>query len=288
VDTKQTALDLSIIIVNYNARPFLLACIESIFASKDQTLQLECIVIDNVSTDGSVEAVQSKFPEVQVIVNKANTFFSAGNNQGLEQAQGRYILALNPDTVIKGNTLKQLVDYLDNNPEVGAITTSMFFPDGTLQRICARHVTLTYLIYQYSIIGKIFPVKTKQLNDWLWYSEWKRDTSRAVDVIPGSCIAASNDIWHAVQGFNARMRMYFSDDYFSYQVKCLGKQTRYVVSDGIIHYEGQSAKQLSRKMIKVYFEDMLVYTKLTMGRGIQMILACLIFPTMVIQYLKAQ
>src|SRR5947209_20470157 len=115
-DTRLRLPDLSIVIVNYNTRQLLLDCLESIYRT-NQGISLECIVVDNVSSDGSVEAVRQRFPQAQIIANEKNTYFSAGNNQGIERARGRYVLALNPDTAIKGATLGQLVRQMDANPQ---------------------------------------------------------------------------------------------------------------------------------------------------------------------------
>src|SRR5262245_11463779 len=101
-------LDLSIVVVNYNTRQLLLACLESIYASADRdnlTDLIECIVIDNNSSDDSLDAVRKAFPQVSLIANQGNRYFSAAYTQGIELASGRYILALNPDTEVQGRTL---------------------------------------------------------------------------------------------------------------------------------------------------------------------------------------
>src|SRR5688572_21931478 len=115
-------IDVSIVIVNHNTRKMLLECLDSIFG-RTQTVNYEAIVVDNESSDGSVEAVQTQFPQVKLIVNPIGRYFSAGNNQGIAIAQGRYIFALNPDTLVLGDTLGQLVRQMDINPDIGAGTT---------------------------------------------------------------------------------------------------------------------------------------------------------------------
>src|SRR5262249_42830043 len=152
----------------YNTRQLLLDCLESIFRS-DQSISLDSIVVDNVSSDGSAEAAQAKFPQVEVIASEKNTYFSAGNNLGIERARGRYIMALNPDTAIQGKTLGQLVRQMDANPQIGAATTNLYFPDRALQRTGSRFVTFGYLLFNYTFIGKLFPSRTQAYNDWLWY-----------------------------------------------------------------------------------------------------------------------
>jgi GT2 family glycosyltransferase len=285
-------IDLSIVIVNYNTCALLLDCLKSIY-DKPQSIAIECIVVDNASTDGSTAAVRSAFPAVRLIANTQRGYFSEGNNQGIAIARGRYVIALNPDMSVLGDCLSQLVQQMDARPEIGAATTSMYFPDGELQRNGSREVTLHYLILQYSFLGKLFPAALCTVRDWLWYADWDRQTEHELGVLPGSCIIARRDVWKSVGGFDARMPMYFSDDYVSRQVRNLGKQTWYLVSDGIIHYEGSSTrvgvkKKLTRWTVNMYFHDLLVFVGLVFGLTAQIGFAIVIVPTYLVQLLTAQ
>jgi GT2 family glycosyltransferase len=279
--------DLSIVIVNYRVKRLLLDCLASIYRREGKTpLSIECIVIDNASGDGSVEAVQASYPDVKLLANAQNRYFSAAYTQGIWAATGRYVLALNPDMIVEGDTLAQLVRHMDARPEVGAATTTMRFPDGTLQRTGSRFVTFGYLLYRYTLLGKLFTKRLRAYEDWLWYADWDRRTERPIDLLPGSCIIASQATWLAAGGFDRRMLLYFSDDYVSRAVQKLGKQTVYLISDGIIHYEGASSRN-TQKRIGAYFRDLLVYTRLVFGRPAQIVLGILIIPTWVVQRLKA-
>jgi GT2 family glycosyltransferase len=280
--------DLSVVLVNYNTRQLLLDCLASVYQSADRSaLRLECIVIDNASADNSPEAVQAQFPQVQLIANSQNRYFSAAYTQGVNLAAGRYVVVINSDMLIKGETLAQLVRQMESDPGIGAATTTMFFPDGRLQRNGARFTPFRYLLLNYTLLGKLFPGRLRAFNDWLWYRDWDRGTRRQIDVLPGSCIIASQEVWQATGGFDARMLMYFSDDYLSRAVQKLGKQTVYLVSDGIVHYEGASAKQMSAWALRTYLRDLLVYTRLVYGRPAQVILAVLLLPTWIAMRLKA-
>lgn len=278
---------LSIIIVNYNTCQLLLDCLDSIY-HHTADLPVECIVIDNVSGDGSVEAVRERFPQVRLIANTRNDYYSVANNQGIRLASGRYILVLNPDTQVRGDTLQQLVAQMDAQPHIGAATTMLYFPDGQLQRNGSRHVTFGYVLLNYTFIGKLLPGHLHKYNAWLWYSDWDRTTPRSIEVLPGSCIIASKAIWIAVGGFEARMPMYFSDDYFSLAVQKMGKLTMYLASDGIIHYEGASARQVKAWTMQMYLHDLLIYTWLVFGRLAQIILAVLLIPTRLVLRLRAR
>ena len=155
-------IDLSIIIVNHNTRKMLLECLESIFG-RTQTITYEVIVVDNESSDGSVEAVQAQFPQVKLIVNPVGRYFSAGNNQGIAVAQGRYIFALNPDTLVLGDTLGQLVRQMELKPDIGAATTIQYLPGKVVLLNGSRQVSYRYLLFQYTFLGKLFPSTAGEL-----------------------------------------------------------------------------------------------------------------------------
>lgn len=283
-------IDLTIVIVNYNTQRLLLECIASIQAhtGNGSDLSVEVIVVDNASTDGSADAVRAQCPDVKLIANRANHYFSAANNQGIAAAQGRYVLVLNPDTLIRGQTLSQLTAYMDQHERVGAATTTMYFPDNQLQRNGSLNVSFEYLTLHYTLIGKLWKRRTQALDAQIWYAGWDRTSEREVGVLPGSAIIAARGTWLANGGFHDSMRMYFSDDYFSLCVRQCGKRTVFVPSDGITHYENASTRQVSRRALTLYFQDLLAYTRLVFGRPAQIVLSVLLLPTWAVQWLRAK
>ena len=118
-------MKLSIIIVNYNVKHFLQQCLQSVQKAK-KNISIEIIVIDNNSVDNSVEMLKENFPKIKLITNTKNQGFSKANNQGIKQSKGEYILLLNPDTVVEENTFKKTLNFLDENPQVGALGVKMF------------------------------------------------------------------------------------------------------------------------------------------------------------------
>lgn len=285
-------LDLSIVIVNHNTRQLLLECLESIYG-RPQGITYEVIVVDNASPDGSVEAVRAQFPDAVVIANTTVGYFAEGNNQGIAVAQGRYILALNPDTLVLGGTLAQLVQQMDAHPDIGAATTIQYTADRQVLPNASRQVTYGYLLFQYSFLGKLFPRRLQAYRDWLWYEGWDRTIEREVGVMPGSCIIAAQATWKAVGGFNEKLLMYFTEDQLSGAVQRLGKRTAYLVTDGIVHYEGASTfdsvtRVRTARALNLYFRDLLAYTALIFGRPAQFLLAIMILPTWIVQRLKAR
>ena len=284
-------LDLSIVIVNHNTRQLLLDCLESIYG-RAQDIGYEVIVVDNASSDGSAEAVQAQFPEVILIVNAVGRYFAGGNNQGIAVAQGRYILALNPDTLVLSDTLAQLVQQMDARLDIGAATTIQYTADKQVLPNGSRQVTYGYLLFQYTFLGKLFPHRLQAYRDWLWYADWDRMSEHEVGVLPGSCIIASREIWAAIGGFHEALLIYFTEDVLSAAVQALGKRTVYLVTDGIIHYEGAATfdsqtRTLTGRYLNMYLRSLLTYTALSFGRLAQALLAIMIVPTWIVQWLKA-
>lgn len=125
-------MDLSIIIVNWNVCELLRRCLASIEAHHDG-LSLEVIVVDNASSDDSVRVVEREFPQVRLIASQQNLGYTGGNNLGVKEAQGRYLLILNSDTQVCGEALAQMVAYLDEHPTVGVVGPQLHYADGSIQ-----------------------------------------------------------------------------------------------------------------------------------------------------------
>ncbi|NDC89761.1 MAG: glycosyltransferase family 2 protein, partial [Bacteroidetes bacterium] len=123
-------VDVSVVIVNYNVRDFLEQAIRSIYRAATR-LTVEILVVDNASSDGSMEMVAERFPAVRRLENAENVGFGRANNQAIQVARGRYILVLNPDTIVQEDTLEQLCQLMDNRPDVGAAGCMILNPDGS-------------------------------------------------------------------------------------------------------------------------------------------------------------
>ena len=128
-------MDLSIIIVNYNVKEFILNLLHSI-KKASFNISSEIIVIDNASDDGSGDAIKEKFPSVKLIENKKNIGFGAANNKGLELAQGDYILFINPDCIVSEDTFDKMISFFENNKDCGLAGCKILNSDGTLQLAC--------------------------------------------------------------------------------------------------------------------------------------------------------
>ncbi len=147
-------IDLSVVILNWNVRELLDRCLASI---RSDRYAIEIIVVDNASTDDSVMMVRDKYPQVKLIANSINRGFTGGNNQGIATATGRYVLVLNPDTEIVGDALDRLVDYLEAQPQVGAVGPMLLNPDKSIQPSRRRFPTVAIGFFESTWLQDLAP-----------------------------------------------------------------------------------------------------------------------------------
>ena len=193
-------MDLSIIIVNYNVKEFLLNLLDSLTKALTN-FESEIIVVDNASDDGSVEVVRNRFSKVNLIENKINLGFGAANNQGLQKAKGKYIVLINPDTIVKEDTFSKLIEFLEKTPEAGMVGCKVLNPDGTLQLPCRRSFPGPWTSFT-KIVGlsKLFPKSKLFARYNLTYLD--ENETYEVDAISGSFIMMRREVYEKTQGFD--------------------------------------------------------------------------------------
>ena len=270
----------SVCVVSFNTCELLDRCIQ---AAVDDCAELdaEIIVVDNGSRDGSAALVRERFPSIRLIANAENRFYAAANNQAIGVSRGRHVLVLNSDAEVGTGTIPAMVAYLDAHPAVGAISADMRFPDGRRQRNCARFVSFAQLLAQYTLLGLVFPGWRRRLVADLRYSDWDRTTEREVDVVPGSLMMVRREAIAATQGFDERLRLYFTDDDWCWRIRRAGFRVAYVPVGATVHREMSSARQVPRLARRLYFEDMTRYAELRFGRRRALTLRVLTWPTRV-------
>jgi GT2 family glycosyltransferase len=271
-------MDLSICVVNFNTCEILGRTLRA--AQRDAAgLKSELIVVDNGSRDGSGPMVRERFPEARLIENEENRFFSAGNNQAISASTGRYVLILNSDAEILPGTLGELVGSMESHPGAGAVSARMLFPDGRLQRNCARFLTFPYLLLENTFLGMLLPRRRGHLRQWRGYAEWDRESERLVDVAPGSFLLVRREAIAAVGAFDESLRLYFSDDDWCWRLTSRGFPVRYLPIGGVVHPEGASIRRIRRLARRIYFEDMSTYAAKHFGRRRAAWLSALALPT---------
>jgi hypothetical protein len=149
-------IDISVIIVNWNTKALLLDCVESLYQTTRKS-SLEIIVVDNASTDGSIDALRQSFPQVQTIVNQDNLGFAKANNIGIKKAQGLYVCLINSDVKALDGVLDKMRAYMESHPEIGVLAPKTFFGDMQIQKNCREFPTLRNLFCQEFFLNTLFP-----------------------------------------------------------------------------------------------------------------------------------
>lgn len=249
--------DISVIIVSYNVKSFLQHCINSV-KNASKHLNVELFVVDNNSIDGTGEMVQQVFPDVYFIANKNNLGFGKANNQALKLSKGRYVLFLNPDTLIEENTLDIFVDFMDKNEKIGMVGPKILNSDGTLQLACRRSfpspsVALPKLLG----LSALFP-KNKIFGKYnLSYLD--PDESYAVDAISGSIMFCRGDLIRKLKGFDEDFFMYGEDLDLCRRIQLTGSLVYYLPETTIIHHKGESSKSAPFDSLMAFYKAMDIF-----------------------------
>lgn len=253
-------IDLSIIIVNYNVKPFVLQCLDSIAKSDLGKYQIESIVVDNNSSDGSVAAIRDMFPSVGVIANTDNPGFAKANNQGMHIAKGKYTLLLNPDTVIAEDTLSKCLDYMYAHEDVGALGVKMIDGAGTFLPESKRGLPTPWnSLMKLTGLSSIFP-KSKFFGGYN-LSYLSPDETHEIDVLCGAFMLMPTDLLRKLNGLDESFFMYGEDIDLSYRIQQEGYKVMYFPETTIIHYKGESTKKSSLNYVKTFYNAMIIYVK---------------------------
>jgi len=239
-------IKLSIIIVNYNTQKLLRNCLKSVF-EKIKGVQLEVWVVDNNSSDGSLEMVKNEFPEVKIIPNKENVGFAKANNQAIKESKGKYILLLNPDTFILDTNFNELLKFMEGHPEAGSCGPLVLNKDGTMQRQCKRGFpTFWNSFAYYSGLWKLF------LKSQWWRENFggyfllnKADNQICeADCLSGAIMIVRRELLEKVGLMCEDYIMYWEDIDWCFRIKKAGWKIYYIPLTKIVHYGGAGGAQL--------------------------------------------
>lgn len=251
--------DISIIIVNLNTRALLKACLDSVVA-EGSDLSLDLIVIDNGSTDGSIEMIRSGFPQVTLRINPTNEGFAKPNNDGMRIATGRYMFLLNSDTVVKPGAFEKLKSHLDAHPEVGVCGPMLLYPDGRLQRsVCSFHTLWTHMCDMLAL-DKLLPRTRLFGGGEMTTFPYDESRTQEVDSLMGAAVLLRREVWEQVGGFDERFTIYYNEMDWFIRVKEKGWKIFYVHDAQIIHHRGATAAIVNREF--TYFDEMYANTLL--------------------------
>ncbi|HEX9252500.1 MAG TPA: glycosyltransferase, partial [Ignavibacteriaceae bacterium] len=252
-------MDLSIIIVNYNVKEFLQNLVHSI-EKASSNLTKEIIIVDNASDDDSVDFIKEKFPQVKLIANQTNLGFGKANNIGLNQATGKYILLINPDTLVAEDTFEKMIKFFESNLSAGLAGCKILNPDGTLQLACRRSFPGPWTSFTKVIgLSNLFPNSKIFARYNLTYLD--ENKSYEVDAISGSFMMMRKEVYQKVGGFDEQFFMYGEDLDLCYRIQKAGFKVFYVHYTQIIHYKGESTKRSSIDETKVFYSAMHLFVK---------------------------
>lgn len=251
--------DLSIIIVNYNVKHFVEQCLHSVLKACKNN-KTEIFLVDNNSVDGSVVFIKQKFPQVKFVENKINLGFSAANNQAIRMASGKYILLLNPDTVVQEDTFEKTIDFMNRHPEVGGLGIKMFDGKGNFLPESKRGLpTPAVAFYKIFGLSKLFP-KSKKFGQYhLTYLD--KNKNHEVDVLSGAFMLLRKEVLDKVGLLDETFFMYGEDIDLSYRITLTGYKNYYFADSSIIHYKGESTKKSSINYVLVFYKAMAIFAK---------------------------
>lgn len=248
-------MDLSILIVSWNTRDLLARCLETVATELASFAPgaAETVVVDNASHDGSAALVRERFPWVRLIVNDANVGFARANNQAFAAAQGRYLLLLNPDTVLLPGALRALIDFLGTHPTAGAVGARLLNPDGSLQPSCSPAPTLSRELWRLFHLDALRPYGVYAM------SQWDARQPRPVEVVQGACLLLRREALGDEELLDPRYFMYSEEVDLCYRIRRRGWQIYWVPTAQVIHYGGQSTRQAATAMFLRLYEGKILY-----------------------------
>jgi GT2 family glycosyltransferase len=201
-------MDISVVIVGWNAKRYLELCLESL-AEAPPCRTMEILVVDNASADGSAEMIEARFPHVKLIRSTENLGFAKGNNVAIRQGQGRYIALVNPDVIVFPGCLDALADFLDQNPKVGNVGPRVLNPDMTQQSTCRRFPTLWNNFCMATSLASVFKSSRFFAGEHMFY--FPHDRTLAVDVLVGCFSMVRREAFEAVGLLDEDLFMYGDD-----------------------------------------------------------------------------
>lgn len=253
-------VSLSIIVVSYNTREITLECLRSVYR-ETKIPEFEIIVLDNASTDGSVEAIKSEFGEkIKFIASDNNYGFAAGNNIAIQQASGEYLLLLNPDTVVLDGAIDKLLAFANENIQAKIWGGKTLFADGSLNPAsCWSKITLWSLVSQATGLSSMF--RKSSLFNPEGMGSWDRNGIRQVDIVSGCFFLITKNFWDELGGFREEFFMYGEEADLCLRAQLLGAKPMVSSEASIIHYGGASEKNRPDKLIRLSKAKMLLIDK---------------------------
>ena len=247
---KKNRITISVIIVNYNVKEYLAQLLLSLERAL-QTISHEIIIVDNHSIDGSVQFLKDKNFKVRIIENDENLGFGRANNQALKICKGKYVVLINPDTVVQEDTFSRMIDFFDNTPDASVATCKIIDPAGNFSVDC-RHSIPTPSVALWKVLGlsKLFP-KSRIFGQYNM-TYLNSDQTYSIPAISGSFMMMKKEVLDQVGLFDEQFFMYCEDIDLCHRITQAGFKIYYFPETQIIHYKGESTKKDNLDYVKTF------------------------------------
>jgi len=236
--------DITVVIVNWNTRDLLRNCLNSVYETiKD--INYEVIVVDNASTDGSVQMLRDEFTLVDIIENEKNRGFGAANNQAFTIMEGRYALLLNSDTVLTQHAVNELFLFMEDHPDASLACGQLLNEDGSRQNSIASFPTLLKMLANMSLLEYLFPRRFPS-------KRYVHKDPVEIESAIGACVLVRRDAMNAIGVFDERYFFFFEETDWAYRMRSAGWKIYHVPSALIYHLQGKSVGTSIRSRIEFY------------------------------------
>jgi GT2 family glycosyltransferase len=239
-------MKISVVIVSWNAKSFLLECLASVMR-QSRPDDLEVIVVDNASSDGSPQAVSEGYPTVQLIANDGNYGFAKANNIGIRASRGEYLFLINSDVVVSDGCFDKSIEYMDQHPEVGMLGPKILGVDGKVQRSCMGYPSLWNTLCRALALDSLFPRSRLFGSHLLTY--WNHDDTRPVDVINGCFWVLRRSAMEQVGLLDERFFFYGEDVDWCRRFNLKGRKVVFFSEAEALHYGGASSANAPVKYV---------------------------------------
>jgi GT2 family glycosyltransferase len=273
VENRRTDPDITICILNWNAKEYLARCLDSLLHPEEPDVQealeqaglaevqepseavsIDVLVVDNGSIDYSADMVETRFPEARLIRTHRNLGFAAGNNIGIRASRARYVLLLNSDTVVPRGAITRLVRFADAAPEAAFIGPKVLNPNGSLQYSCRSFPNLRAALLRNTPLQRFFR-QNSAVRDYLM-TDWSHNEPREVDWLSGCCLLVRREAVEKIGLLDEDYFMYCEDMDWCYRAQASGWKSLYYPGAQIVHEVGKSSDKLPRRMIAFHHLSM--------------------------------
>jgi hypothetical protein len=241
--------EISVVIASYNTRDVLRVALTALRNSIG-SLDVEVIVVDNGSIDSTPTMIKSEFPEIKLMSNAVNRYFTAANNQGLREAKGEYVVIMNSDVIVLPSTLGLMKSFMDSHPAVGAASCIFVNPDMSVRLSCWRLRSPLLELLTSGLAGRVLPFLSRKVLNAYEYGEWDRRSTREVDVLSDAFIMIRSEAGEAIDFYDEGFCLYYTEDDLCHRLLAAGWKNCHVADARVIHILGESTKRLDPSLVR--------------------------------------